>query len=492
MGRTLYGKLAALLLGLFLFNGLFHLLLTVATTRTFIREVDQRLNVPLARHLVSRTLFIKDGKANEDALRESFHSLMEINPAIELYLLDTEGNIISYAAPPGKVKRDSVSLGPIKRFLTGTKTLPIMGDDPRDPGSRKVFSAAPTPERGPPEGYLYIILGGEEHDTVVDMLKSSYILRLSSGIFFAGLLLALAAGLFLFHLLTRRLQYLTREMEGFRDSDFSEAVKSEPLPPAGPGDEIDRLRQVFREMSFRITSQVSEIRRADSLRREMLGSISHDLRTPLSSLRGYIETVLMKEGKITEKERKLNLETALKHTDRLGNLVSELFELAKLEAREATISPEPFHLGELVQDMALEFKLLADQRGVALTTDFPEELPPVYADIALIERAIQNLVDNGIRYTRREGTVTTTLSPSNSEIRVTVEDDGPGIKPEDLPYVFDRFYRAKRDEGKDPERAGLGLAITRRIVELHGSTISVSSTESTGTKFTFTLPMWKP
>ncbi|NIO16919.1 MAG: sensor histidine kinase [Deltaproteobacteria bacterium] len=491
MVRTLYGKLALLLLGLFLFTGLFHLFLTIATTRAFIREADQRLNAPLARYLVSRALFLKDGKANEEALKESFQAFMEINPAIELYLLDREGNILSYAAPPGKVKRKAISLAPIERFLQGSGTLPIMGDDPRDPGGKKVFSAATVPASGATEGYLYVILGGEEQDTVMDMLKKSYILRLSSGILVAGLLFALAAGLFLFHLFTRRLRHLTREIEGFRDSDFSEPAQAQQLPLPGPEDEIDRVRNVFREMSARIISQVSEIRRVDSLRREMLGGISHDLRTPLSSLRGYIETVLMKEGEITDRERKNYLETALKQTDRLGNLVSELFELAKLEAGDAAVSFEPFHLGELVQDMVLKLRIIAERRGVALEAGFPEDLPPVHADVGLVERAIQNLVENAIRYTGENGTVTLTLSPAGSTVSVAVKDEGPGIAPEDLPFIFDRFYRPKRDEGKDPDRAGLGLAITKRIVELHGSTIAVSSPEGSGTTFTFTLPTGK-
>lgn len=488
MGRTLYGKVVALLLGLFLFLGLFYLILTVITTRGFIREVDQRLNMRLASYLVSKNNFMSDGKVNDRVLRENFESLMKINPAIELYLLDKEGRILSFAAPPGKVKRKRVSLGPIDRFLSGKKGFPVLGDDPRNPSEHKVFSAASVPPGGPVRGYLYVILGSEKHESVADMLRSSYILRLSAGILIAGLLLALCAGLFLFHLLTRRLRALTRDVEEFKESDFSG-----PLPPKAAtsflsGDEIDLLDGVFREMSERIVSQLGEIRQADSLRREMLGNISHDLRTPLSSLRGYIETVLLKEKELTEPERRIYLETALSHTDRLGNLVSELFELAKLESKETRPQREHFHLGELVQDTVQKFGLTARQRGVELRSEFPQDIPIVNADIALVERAIENLLDNAIRYTGDEGIVTISLSPEDRGIRVDVRDDGPGIDPEDLPYVFDRFYRAKRDEGKDPERSGLGLAITRRIVELHGSSIGVSSEKGSGTTFTFLLP----
>ena len=488
LGRTLYGKVAALLLGLFLFLGLFYLILTMVTTRAFIREVDQRLNVRLASYLVSKNSFIQEDKVNERALKESFESLMKINPDIELYLLDRKGRILSFAAPPGRVKREYVSLAPIDRFLSGTGTLPITGDDPRNPGERKVFSAATFPEGGPAKGYLYVILGSEEHDTLVDMLGSSYILRLSTGILIAGLLFSLAAGLFLFYLLTRRLRELTREVEEFKESNFLGALPKETSGAFGKSDEIDRLSHVFRDMSQRIGSQLREIHQADSLRREMLSNISHDLRTPLASLRGYIETVHLKGEEISGDERRGYLETALKHADRMDKRVSELFELAKLEAEETRPQPEPFHLGELVQDMVLKFDLTARKVGVMLNTDFPRDLPNVYADLFLIEKAIENLVANAIRYTGDDGgNVLITLSPEEGGVLVEVSDDGPGIKAEDLPYVFDRFYRASRDEGKDPERSGLGLAITRRIVELHGSTIAVKSEMGSGTTFTFML-----
>jgi signal transduction histidine kinase len=339
------------------------------------------------------------------------------------------------------------------------------------------------------EGYLYIILGGEEYDTVAHMLRGSYMLRLSTGVVLAGLFFALLAGLFLFHLLTRRLHRLSTAMETFKSSDFSKAVPLEGDFRRTKGDEIDRLGMIYTAMSDRMIHQMNKIRHADALRRELVSNVSHDLRTPLASLQGYLETLLMKGESLTAPEQRQYLETALKHSERLGKLVAELFELAKLESRERQLDAEPFHLGELVQDIVQKFQLAAKTKEIRVQTKFSEDLPYVFADIGLIERAIQNLVDNAIRYTKEGGTITLSLIPEESKVTVQVADDGYGISQEDIPYIFDRFYQVREQDQERAEGAGLGLAITRRILELHGSQINVLSELSVGTTFTFQLPV---
>lgn len=489
MLKTLYGKIVLILSGLFLIIGLLYILLTLFTTRLYIQEGAQRLNHDLAKYLVSQMFFIEEGKINESALRQSFDMLMKINHNIEVYLLDPNGNILSYSAPEGKVKRKSVSLTPVKHFMEEGAALPILGDDPRDSVGQKVFSASTIPLEGPLEGYLYIILGSEEYDSIAQILRGNYILRLSTGVAAAGLIFIFVTGLFLFRYLTRRLRGLALVMNSFKQSDFHEPIAlSHPLNNDG-GDEIDRLGIIFEEMSHRIIKQINEIRQVDVLRRELVSNVSHDLRTPLASLQGYIETLLLKGGDNFTQEQRLYLETALRHSKRLTKLVSELFELAKLDARQMDVHFEPFHAGELVQDIAKKFQFLAGKKGVSIETDFPESLPFVFADIGLIEGALQNLIDNAIQHTQEGGTISIFLAPEKTGIRVQVRDNGCGISRDDIPYVFDRFYRAKG--GDHSGSTGLGLAITKGIIELHGSRIEVESELNTGTTFTFLLPFYK-
>lgn len=492
MIKTLYGKTAAILLALFLLIGVLYILQAFFTTRLYLQEGAQRLNLNLAKYLVSEKFFLKGGRVNEEALKESFHMLMEINPNIEVYLLDAEGNVLAYSAPPGKVKRKRVSLEPLERFLTKDENLPVLGDDPRDPEKQKVFSAAPIPLEGPVEGYIYIILGGEEYDSVAGMLRSSYILRLSIWGAVAALLFVFLAGLFLFHLLTRRVHRLASSMKAFEQSDFSEPVTFPHPKKPDAGDEIDRLGTAFSEMSRRIIRQINEIRTMDAQRREFVSNISHDLRTPLTSLHGYLETMLLKGEDLKPEEKQEYLKTALKQAGQLERLVSGLFELATLDSRETRLIPEPFHPGELLQDIAHKFQLAAEKKELELKVKFPDGLPLVTADIGLIERAVENLIDNALRYTQKGGSITLSLTHEEGEVRVLVSDNGRGIPEEYLPHIFDRYYRGEIGDPERRESAGLGLAITKRILELHGRNIAVTSKPNTGTTFAFSLPAYHP
>lgn len=292
------------------------------------QEVNQKLNRALARNIVTDQLLSSQGEVSPYALKELFHLLMVVNPSIEMYLLDEKGVIVNFSAPAEKVKRSAVSLEPIHRFLSEADAFPILGDDPRDVTRQKVFSVSAIPLQGQPTGYLYIVLGGEEYDSVADMLQRSYILRLSLWAALTGLLFALLAGLFLFNMLTRRLSKLASTMEMFAKNDFSEAVGVHPedFIPERHNDEIDRLRSTFNRMVQRILQQVATLKQTDILRRELVANVSHDFRTPLASLHGYLETLLMKEGMLTRKEHRKFLDIALKQSERLRELVGELFE----------------------------------------------------------------------------------------------------------------------------------------------------------------------
>jgi two-component system OmpR family sensor kinase len=175
---------------------------------------------------------------------------MVFNPSIEIYLLDINGNILAYSAPVGKVKHQRVDLNPIKTYLLGQITFPLVGDDPRDGQRKKVFSAAPIINQDRLEGYLYVILGGEQYDNVVDKLRNSYILTLSIGIIGAGLLFSAAASLVLFHFLTKKLRHLTHAVTTFKQKN---PLKRFPLLELyQSGDEIEQLSLSFRKMAKRI------------------------------------------------------------------------------------------------------------------------------------------------------------------------------------------------------------------------------------------------
>jgi two-component system, OmpR family, sensor kinase len=477
MRKSLYARLALVLVVLFAGATALYVTLTVFTTRMYDEEVTQRLNRGLAATIAHEKPLVRDGQIDRTMLNSVFDALMAVNPSIEIYLLDADGRILAFDAPPGKVKRTRVSLAPIERMLRGER-MPIRGDDPRSTTRRKIFSVARVERQASspvapatrqartpvaPPAYLYVILGGEELDSVAQQLRASWVLRQSAAIAGALLVFALAAGLLLFAAMTRRLRNLAAAVESIQRGEVL------ALPMNGSGDEVDRLAHAFEQ-------QVEALRELDAHRRELVANVSHDLRTPLASLQGYLDTLLMKE--LPPEEQRRFLEIAARHSARLGKLVDELFELAKLDANVTPLHVERFSMPELVQDVVQKFQLRAQRAGVRLEAHFDPALPPVRGDLALIERVLENLIENAIRYTPANGSITVSLAPDGT---VTVADTGSGIAPDDLPHIFDR--------GFGTGGAGLGLAIAKRIVELHGSELTVESRVGEGTAFRFRLVM---
>ena len=225
------------------------------------------------------------------------------------------------------------------------------------------------------------------------------------------------------------------------------------------------------------------------LRRDLIANVSHDLRTPLVSMRGYLEVLVAKGDALDADQRRHHLAVAVRQSEHLARLIDELFELAKLDFKGITLDRERFALGDLANDVLQKFQLAADGHGIGLAVDVAPKLPQVIADLGLIERVLENLIGNALRHTPAGGRVTVRLQPVTEGVGVDVADTGSGIPAADLPFVFDRYYRSAEARRAGSNGAGLGLAITKRILELHGSGIAVDSRVGAGTRFSFALPV---
>ncbi len=461
---------------LFLVLAVFFAAISQISSERYHHEVSQKLHRDLAKTIVTHNKFVADGRLNPHAVHDVFERSMSINPSIEIYLLDLHGNILGYSAPDGKVKRNNIALAPLKRFFDNPEILPIYGDDPRHVTRIKIFSATPIMTDNTALGYLYIILGGEKHQNVLQMLRSSHNQRLTLGILLAAMQFGLAVALIGFALLTRRLRKLVSAITFFEHSAFS-ARPDHLLPPikAKNADEIDQLVATFSEMSDRIITQVDRLKTAEKSRQELTMNVSHDLRTPLTALRGYIETILLRDTKLTSEQRIHYLKIASRHCERLGKLIDELFELGTLDSPSILLNKESFDIGDLMSDIALKFQLRAEQNGVELAVAIPDDLPHLMADIGLIERAFDNLIENALHYTPAKGRIELKVVGTSEGVVASVVDSGTGIPKEEIPHIFDRYYRLKRSQKEQSTRAGLGLAITKRIVEPHGGAINAIS-----------------
>jgi two-component system OmpR family sensor kinase len=486
--RTLFAKLLILFLAFGgLMTGVFIYVMRVSH-EAYHLEFDQTVNRDLAQQYVAANLLVREPPLTAHNFASSLHGITAINPNIDVYVLDARGGILAASVSRGAIVRERVELDPIARFLAGLNQFPLLGDDPADSRRREVFSVAPLSIPNCAAAYLYIVLHRHAQASAAAQLKTSYVISEGAGVVLAATLLAIAGSILFLRLLTRGLGALQQDLERFRDSRFEELPAFERERAPHMDDEIGRLRRLFVGLAERIRGQMQELQKTDETRRELLANVSHDLRTPLTTLQAHLETLSMKED-LPDEERRAYLAITLQQCRRLVKLVEQLLELARLDAHQVTLSAEPFQLAELVHDVMMKFALAARNAGITLGVEMPQWVPLVTGDIALIERVIDNLIDNALRYAGSGGRVAVRLQAQPQTVRLEVHDTGPGIPEGDRTRVFDRFYRGDKSRFSQSGHAGLGLAIARGILELHGSSIDFASGPGEGTTFFFELPM---
>lgn len=453
------------------------------------QETVQRLSMGLAQNIADNTQLMDQAGLRPQAVRDLFDKLMAVNPSVEVYLLSADGRVVGDAAPSGHLKRDHVALGPIRRLLAGA-ALPILGDDPRSDTAMKVFNAAPLRVDGRERGYVYVVLQSEARDALAADVAASSVLRTTLWSMALVALLCLIAGLVAFGLITRPLRCLTDTVRSFDgDNAAAAAALSRTVAPAEAGrDEITILEQTFGQMARRIAEQWSELTRQDQQRRELIANISHDLRTPMTSLHGYLETLLVKADGLDAAERRRYLEVALGQSRKVGRLAQTLFELARLESGLIQPDKENFSLPELVQDVFQKFELAAEARGVRLVAHISQDIPAVNADLGMIERVLTNLLDNAIRHSPADSEIDVSVRRGAGAVDVQVGDRGPGI-PAGLRGTL--FTRASALGSGGREGGGLGLITVQRILRLHGSDIRLLDLPARGAVFEFSLAAGK-
>lgn len=449
-------------------------------------EVVQGLSRGLAGSIALNAQLTGTEEMGPDSVRRLFDQLMSVNPSVEVYLLDETGKIIGNAAPPGRLKRQQVDLAPVQKFLDG-RMLPILGDDPRSPNGRKVFSAAALRRNGAEAHYIYVILQGEEHDRIAANAGINAVLRVTLWSMALVALLTLLAGWAALRWVTRPLHRLADTMRRF-DTQAEPAVIPPPsTQSSNERDEIAVLETSFGQMAARINEQWHTLKQMDHDRREVVANISHDLRTPLTSIHGYLETLAARDATLDATERQRYLAIALGQSRKVGKLAQALFDLAKLEHGGVAPEPEAFMLNDLIQDVFQKFELQAQTSQVRLEAELDGNAM-IMADLGMIERVLTNLIDNAIRHTPTGGVVTVVVKKDIQVVDICVRDTGPGIPAELLDKLFKRpFALSGAGHG-----GGLGLLIVHRILQLHHSSIELRTdpaANSTGASFCFALPL---
>ncbi|MCO7226891.1 HAMP domain-containing sensor histidine kinase [Pleionea sp. CnH1-48] len=453
-------------------------------------QAEQKLHLGLADHLVHDNPLLKDGATDYKALKNLFHTMMILGPGFEFYVLDTKGQLSNYSAKPGEIKRRKVRLQPILELLDDPSSLPIYGDDPRSFSEAKIFSAAPIYREEQLQGYMYVIVGGQIYDSVFESIKANHNLSIAFSVVIAGILFFFFVLMFTFRLFVFPLRRLTKNVENIRQAGFDGKVDS-LLKCEKSSSEVDQLGCAFNEMIAHINQQFSSLQQLDTQRREVLSHISHDLRTPLASLQGYIETIDLRGAAITDEQRASFIKRALKNAQQLKLLVDQIFELAHIESGQVTLNLEPVNLSDLMNDLCDKFTMQAAEKNIQLNVCLMKDNITAKTDIGKLERVLSNLVENALRHTGSGGFINLKIEESEREPKrlvISVEDNGEGIAKEELPYIFDVSYRAENAAGERTKHIGLGLTITKKLLAIMNSEIRVDSELGKGTRFSFYLP----
>jgi signal transduction histidine kinase len=242
-----------------------------------------------------------------------------------------------------------------------------------------------------------------------------------------------------------------------------------------------------------LTQSNDKLTEIDTLRREMIANISHDLRTPLTNLSGYLETLFMRRHTIQMDERERFLTIAQSESIRLKKMIDDLFELSKLESNAITLNAEPFPIAELLQDVVTKYAVICAEKGIDIETNLSENTPWVRADLKLVDRVFQNLLDNAVRHNAsseidgtRRNIIRLNVEIVEPKLVIRISNTSETIDPSVLPHLFDRYFKKSTEENS----TGLGLAIAQKIVNLHQCHIHVSSSDG-WTSFQFMLPLYK-
>jgi two-component system, OmpR family, sensor kinase len=485
LGLALLNRLASLRLRIWLLVIVFFLGLSVVFVLVLMRaywdysdELRQRQGMQFTQRIALEYPQLARFQLDQrDALETSFEQLLFYEPASALYLLDAKGVVLAGFSKQRAISSlPRVKLEPVQQLLKGQNRGLVLGDDPDVPAWQCIVAVAPLEEGA---GFLYLVMRMSDGERSAGLIRS-YSMRAALVLGATTLLLGALMVWALLAFVTRPLKRLGEAASRVQDGGLEAPELLERR------DELGQSARAMDSMARRLNEKVIEVRSMDSARREWVASIAHDLRTPLTSLTGHLETVQLRAERLSDAERGTLLSTALRNARHLDKLSAGLLDIARLDSPDFKAQREDANLGELLDDVAARYVSTAAEHAITLEVQYPSGMRFVSLDLGLIDRAVSNLLDNAFRYTPDSGKIILSARLEGEALCIEVQDSGPGLKDEELARVFERFYQSEPNrQGKG--HVGLGLSIVQRVAELHGGTVRAAHREGGGAKFTMQL-----
>lgn len=410
-------------------------------------RTKQSLHKDLAAHMRDDNPLMIGTDYNPVALKSIFHTLMLIGPDFEIYFLDASGNVTSHAAPKDAFVSKQISIEPIKAFIAG-KPYPILGDDPRNPSGNKVFSVAPIKEFGSTVGYLYVVIGSEQHTSLINSeTRTPLFWALMLG-FVTIVGFSIVAYWLVKMSLLKPIEVVTKDLEQQADKDFRLSPNFINQVP-----ELKPIAQHYQLAAKRIQQQFLQLEFQSSAQHSQLMQISHDLKTPLSSVLGYLET-----WRLQQQQPDPMIDVAYKNALKLSEQLQTQLNMAKQERLMPSYHQEPINLASLVEDVVEATKIELTKKHLTLVFD-DKSYPTIEGDKLLLSRLFENLFENAIRH-----------SPEGSAIELNVD-----VAKKDASLYITLINQT--EDGSESGSLGIGVKIIKSILMLHHSALSTVQTK---------------
>ncbi|GAM74027.1 osmosensitive K+ channel histidine kinase kdpD [Vibrio ishigakensis] len=409
-------------------------------------RTKQNLHKDLATHMREDNPLMIGADYNPVALKSIFHTLMLLGPDFEIYFLDANGNITTHASPEGAELQSSVDVAPITRYLAG-EPFPILGDDPRNPDDKKVFSVSALKEGDNIMGYLYVVIGSTRHGEIADAEVDTPYVALAGLVLLSILSFAIGTYLLVRKNLLSPIERVTEELKSQAEHEFRLDPNFVHQVP-----ELVPIANSYHEMAKHIQQQFLHLEYQSSHQRQSLLQLSHDLKTPLSSVLGYLETWQLQNPKSDPL-----IDVAFRNCVKLSEQLQSLLNQARQETTMPSYEFKLVELAPMLKECAEMVKTQLDRKGLTLSLELTEPLQTV-GDRGLLERLVLNLFENAIRH-----------SPNNSEIRCVAE-----VKAGDIDFTFSNRVQADSESGS----LGVGVKIVQSILMLHHSHLETKASDN--------------
>lgn len=480
---TIFRRISILFFTLITLLCLLFMAISYFLTTNFHQASTQLLNKEVAAHIAKFTSPYEKNGINKAKADSVFKNAMVLSPSAEVYFLDTIGKVIAFHAPKSEIKLWTIPLENIKKLIASKGAIYIKGPDPKNISEPKIFSAAEVKAKTRNLGFIYVILTSNKN--VTDILYLSYISRLLVIAFCVIIGLSIIFSFVYLNRVQRSFNRMIDVLEKFQNGDLEARFKIKE------DDELAPVTLAFNKMADMLSDNIHRLTRSVTERKDFIINISHELKTPLAIARGYTESLSIKKvsHELSRAEQEEYVQIILDKILQVDIMVNQLFELSKMDSIEFKPAKEPFVLSEIVQETVNAFQIKATQKQVILKCTQCLYHVWINADVSLMERAVQNLINNAVDNTNEHETIQVAMEAGDNELIFKLQYKGNPLPPDLLQWLNDPREESTL-QANFFTTSGIRFLIVKKILQLHHSSLKAYADNNAGNIFTFGMPVY--